>query len=67
MPRLSRWFKMLRLLKKRIRREDNSLTSKMMLTIPSIMLNNSLESTVIKSHRMSKTKLMVTSQVSMKL
>ena len=67
MPRLSRWFKMLRLLKKRIRREDNSLTSKMMLTIPSIMLNNSLESTVIKSHRTSKTKLMVTSLESMKL
>ena len=67
MPRLSKWFKMLRLLKKRIRREDNSLTSKMMLTIPSIMLNNSLESTVIKSHRTSKTKLMVTSLESMKL
>ena len=67
MPRLSRWFKMLRLLKKRIRREDNSLTSKMMLTIPSIMLNNSLESMVIKSHRTSKTKLMETFQASMKL
>jgi len=43
---------MLRLPKKRIRREDSSLTSKMTLTTPSIMSNNSLESMVIKSPRM---------------
>jgi len=56
MPRLSRWLLMLKLQRKQIKREERSLTLRMMQIIPSTMLNSNWENMVTRSLKMLKIK-----------
>ena len=54
MPKLNRWFRMLKPLRRKMQNVDKPSTLRTKLTHQSITLSNNCESTVTRSHKMSK-------------